>query len=231
MKDPTDATPAPQQIRIVLIEDHAVMRMGLRMLLESMPGLLVVGEAATGVEAMALVASEQPDLILLDLDLGPERGVDLLPNLLAKAQGARVLILTGLRSADEHRQAIRGGAMGLVLKEQAPEVLLKAIEKVYAGEVWLDRSTLATILSEMTTERFGANSVEDARIITLTEREREVIALICEGLKNKQIGDRLSISETTVRHHLTSIFAKLGVDSRLELVIFTQRHNLTRLSN
>jgi DNA-binding NarL/FixJ family response regulator len=214
-----------QAIRVLLIEDHSVVRAALRLLIESRQGLLVIGEAATQADALALAAREQPDIILLDLDLGAENGLDLLPKLLAATGHARVLILTGLREVEEHRQAIRQGAMGLVLKEQAPEVLLKAIEKVYAGEVWLDRVMVARLLGEIVAGRARPATVV-TRIATLTERERDVIALVSKGLKNKQIGERLGITETTVRHHLTSIFDKLGVQSRLELVIFAHRCGL-----
>jgi DNA-binding NarL/FixJ family response regulator len=218
---------APSQaIRVLLVEDHAVVRAGLRLLIESRPGLVVVGEATTHADALAVAACEQPHIILLDLDLGRENGLDLLPSLLAAASQARVLVLTGVRDVDEHRRAIRQGAMGLVLKDQAPDVLLKAIEKVHAGEVWLDRAMLAHVLSEMAVGAARPLDTNAARVATLTQREREVIALVDEGLKNKQIGDRLSITETTVRHHLTSIFAKLGVGSRLELVLFAHRHSL-----
>jgi DNA-binding NarL/FixJ family response regulator len=220
------ATPM-QAIRVLLVEDHAVVRAGLRLLIESRRGLVVVGEATNHADALALAAREQPHIILLDLDLGIENGHDLLPRLRTAAEQARVLILTGMRDINAHRQAIRQGALGLVLKEQAPDVLLKAIEKVHAGEVWLDRAMLAGVLSEMVAGGARPGSKE-ARVATLTEREREVIALVNEGLKNKQISDRLSISETTVRHHLTSIFAKLGVESRLELAIFAHRHGLSK---
>jgi two-component system, NarL family, nitrate/nitrite response regulator NarL len=221
------ATPM-QAIRVLLIEDHAVVQAGLRLLIESRRELVVVGAATNHADALALAAREQPHIILLDLDLGIENGLDLLPGLLATAGQARVLILTGVRDVNEHHQAIRQGAMGLVLKEQAPDVLLKAIEKVHAGEVWLDRAMLARVLSEMVAGGARPVNTVAARIARLTEREREVIALVNEGLKNKQISDRLSISETTVRHHLTSIFAKLGVESRLELVIFAHRHGLSK---
>ena len=216
----------PKQIRVLLVEDHAVIRMGLRLLIESRPGLVVVGEAADCAGALEIAVRERPDIVLLDLDLGAERGLDLLPALVTSPTNARVLILTGVRQAEEHRQAIRHGAMGLVLKEQAPEVLLKAIEKVHAGEVWLDRAMLANVLSELVLGKAMPANAEATRIATLTDREREVIALVGEGLKNKQIGDRLSITETTVRHHLTSIFDKLGVESRLEMVIFAHRHGI-----
>ena len=218
----------PKQIRILLVDDHAVIRMGLRLLIESRPGLTVVGEAADSAGALEITARERPDIILLDLDLGAERGLDLLPALMTTPTNARVLILTGVREVEEHRQAIRHGAMGLVLKEQAPEVLLKAIEKVHAGEVWLDRVMLASVLSEMVFGRARPTNPAAIRIASLTERERQVIALVGEGLKNKQIGSRLSITETTVGHHLTSIFDKLGVESRLEMVLFAHRHNITK---
>jgi DNA-binding NarL/FixJ family response regulator len=215
-----------QAIRVLLVEDHLVVRAGLHMLIESRPGLVVVGEAATHAEALALATCEQPDIILLDLALGAENGLDLLPKLRAAAGDARVLVLTALHGVDAHRQAIRAGAMGLVLKEQAPEVLFKAIEKVYTGEVWLDRAMLASMLGELVSDRTRPANVAAERIATLSEREREVMALVGQGLKNKQISERLSITETTVRHHLTSIFAKLGVESRLELVIFAHQHGL-----
>jgi two-component system nitrate/nitrite response regulator NarL len=222
------ATSIHHAIRVLLIEDHAVVRAGLRLLIESRRGLVVVGEAANHADALSLAAREQPDIILLDLDLGSENGLDLLPELRTAVDQARVLILTGMRDVEKHHQAIRQGAMGLVLKEQAPEVLLKAIEKVHAGEVWLDHNTLAGMLRTIVPGHARPVNPEAARIATLTEREREVIRLVGEGLKNKQIGDRLSITDTTVRHHLTSIFTKLGVESRLEMVIFAHRHGLTK---
>jgi len=217
-----------QTIRVLLIEDHAVVRAGLRLLIESQLDLKIVGEAANHADALAVAAREQPDIILLDLDLGAENGLELLPRLRAVASQARVLVLTGVRDVQGHRLAIRRGARGLVLKEQAPEVLLKAITKVHAGEVWLDRILLASVLDEIAVSETMPVNAEAARITTLTERERQVIALVGEGLKNKQIGSRLSITETTVGHHLTSIFDKLGVESRLEMVLFAHRHNITK---
>ncbi len=222
--------PARNPIRILLIDDHAIVRTGLRLLIDSQPGMAVVGEAANRAEALELADRLQPDIILLDVMLGEENGLDLLPELCAIVSSGRVLLLTGLRDSEEHWRAVRLGASGLVLKDQASEVLIKAIEKVHAGEVWLDAAIVAGVLAEVSrgaTTR--ALDPEVARVATLTQREREVIALICEGLPNKQIGERLVISETTVRHHLTSIFNKLGVTNRLELVIYAYRNGLARL--
>jgi DNA-binding NarL/FixJ family response regulator len=218
-------------IRILLIDDHSVVRAGLRMVIESKPGLKVVEEAATGRDALAAAAREMLDIILLDLDLGDESGLDILPALRTTAQNARVIALTGVRNHEMHRSAMRLGAMGLVLKSHAKENLIKAIERVHAGEAWLDRSMMASLLTEMSGPhlRQKQEDPEVAKIAMLTEREREVVALVCEGLNNKAIGERMSISDTTVRHHLSSIFNKLDVANRLELVIYAYRQGIVKL--
>ncbi|MGE3541475.1 MAG: response regulator [Candidatus Tectimicrobiota bacterium] len=214
-------------IRVLIVDDHGIMRAGLRMLLESHPGIQVVAEAVQCAEALEAAARERPDVIVLDLDLGTESGLDCLPDLLTTAATSRVVVLTGVRDAALHRQAIRLGAVGLVRKEKAVDELLQAIEKVHAGEVWLESTMVASVLGEMTRTR-PAQPVdpEAAKMASLTEREREVVTLVGQGLRNRQIAERLSISETTVRHHLTAIFAKLEVHDRLELVIYAYRHNL-----
>ncbi|HEY2975072.1 MAG TPA: response regulator transcription factor [Pyrinomonadaceae bacterium] len=219
------ATPEP--IRILIVDDHAILRAGLRMLIDQNPAMKVIGVAGNGREALALAAREQPDLIILDILLGDEDGLTLLPELRDAATNARVLVLTGLRSSESQRRAILAGAMGVVLKEHAAEVLIKAIKKVHQGEVWLDRSLMGSVLDQMTQAQ--EIDPEKGKIASLTDREREVIALIAEGLKNKQIGQRLFISETTVTHHLSSIFSKLGVSDRLELIIYAFRYRLAQL--
>ena len=226
------ATSLSQPIRVVIVDDHVVVRTGLRMLIESRPGITVVGEASNGSEALAVVARTQPNIIVLDLDLGGESGLDYFPGLRTAASTARVLVLTGVRDPELHRRAVRLGSMGLVRKEEAAEVLLQAIKKVHAGEVWLEPAMIASVLGEMTGTRASQLlDPEAAKIASLTEREREVVTLMGQGLRNKQIAERLGISETTVRHHLTSIFAKLGVTDRLELVIYIYRHGLARPSH
>jgi two-component system nitrate/nitrite response regulator NarL len=221
----SDGTLEP--IRILIVDDHAVVRAGLRMLIDQNPAMKVIGVAGNGAEALALAASEQPNMIILDILLGDEDGLTLLPELREAATDARVLVLTGLRSSESQRRAIVAGAMGVVLKEHAVEVLIKAINKVHQGEVWLDRSMMGSVLDEMT--QAPEIDPEKAKIDSLTDRECQVIALIAEGLKNKQIGERLFISETTVTHHLSSIFSKLGVSDRLELIIYAFRNRLAQL--
>ena len=229
LKSSAKGAKAPQAIKLVLIEDHAVVSAGLRVLLESEPGLSVVGVADNREDGLALAAKVKPDLVLLDIMLGDDNSLDFLPELLANNPKTRVIVLTGSQDPQIHRQAIALGAMGLVLKEHASDILLKAIERVSAGEAWFDPSMMANVLTEMARASQGEKAdPEAAKIAALTERERQVIHLIGEGLKNKQIADRLFITETTVRHHLTSIFDKLDVSDRLELVIYAYRHNLVQ---
>lgn len=214
-------------IRILIIDDHAVLRFGLRAVLETQRHLDVVGEATDAATALALVTAKQPDIVLLDLDLGKDNGFDLLPGLLEAAPNTRVLIVTGMRDPAAHERVILLGAMGIILKETALELILKAIEKVHAGEMWIDRKLIASILNgRVRAQGSQEQNAIEAQIATLTDREREVVELIGQGLRNKAIAERLVISEATVRNHLTSIFAKLGVGDRFELVVFAYKHKL-----
>jgi DNA-binding NarL/FixJ family response regulator len=219
---------AGHSIRLLIIDDHVVIRAALRMFLDSQPGITVVGEGSGPQDALEVAAREQPDIILLDLDLGEANGLDLLPDLHTAVPDAQVIVLTGVRDEEMHRRAVRLGAVGLVLKERAPEVLLEAIAKVAAGELWLDNLLVASVLHEMTRSPRSSPPLdpEMIKIKALTAREREIITLIGQGCKNQTIADRLCISEATVRHHLTSIYGKLAVGDRLELAIYAYRHGL-----
>lgn len=132
-------------ITVLIVDDHAVVRAGLRMLIDQDPGMKVTGVAGNRAEALDAAASTQPDVIILDIVLGDEDGLSFLPELRQVARNARVLVLTGLRSSESQRQAMRAGAMGVVLKDHAAEVLIKAIEKVHSGEVWLDRLMMGRV--------------------------------------------------------------------------------------
>ena len=221
--------PPPPSIRVLIVDDHGIMRAGLQMLLESQPGMTVVGEASTCADALVLATDTQPDVIVLDLDLGGENAVQSIPTLLRATPDTLILVLTGVRDPEVHRQAIRHGALGLVCKEKAVETLLQAITKVRAGEVWLEPTMIARVLGDLTRPQPSPQtSAEAAKIARLTEREREVITLVGEGLRNKHIAARLYISEATVRHHLTAIFAKLDVSDRFELAIYAYQHGLAK---
>jgi DNA-binding NarL/FixJ family response regulator len=153
----------------------------------------------------------------------------LLPELLNIATKARVVILTGVLNPETHHRAIALGAMGLVLKEQAADVLVKAIQKVHGGEVWLDRAQTASVLTSMTRpSQAQKDDPEAAKIASLTDREGEIIALVAQGLKRKQIAEKLYISEPTVRNHLTSILDKLGLSDRFELAFYAYRYGLAK---
>ena len=222
-----DMTAASNPIRIMIVDDHSVIRSGLRMLIEQDQNMRVVAMAGNRIEALEKVANEQPDVIILDLILGEDDGLSFLPDLIQTSPKSRVLILTGVQNPDSHRTAIRRGAMGIVLKEHAADLLLKAINKVYEGEVWVERSMMGSILQNLNKPTIV--DPEESKIKSLTDREREVISLVGEGLKNKQIGERLFISETTVTHHLSSIFSKLEVSDRLELIIYAFRNGLAKV--
>ncbi len=216
-------------LRILIVDDHAMVRAGLRMLIEQEPHLHVVGEAGNLMAAVALAAGEQPDIVLLDLDMAGQNGLDILPDLLAVARQARVLILTGLRDPEAHRDAVRRGAMGVVLKDQAADVLIKAIEKVQAGEAWLDRAVMGRVLGDMRTKSLPRQAdSEEAKIATLTQRERAVLDLMTQGLKNHEIAERLFISDHTVRHHVGAIYAKLHLSGRLDLLLYAYQHRLAK---
>jgi len=218
----------PIQIRVMIIDDHAVIRAGLRMLIEHDQTMNVVAMAGTRAEALRLAESTRPDIIILDLILVDDDGLTFLPELREVSPTSRVVVLTGVANPDSHRMAIRRGAMGIVLKEHAAELLLKAIQKVHEGEVWIDRSMMGSVLQDL--NRPGDIDPEKAKIRSLTEREREVIALVGEGLKNRQIAERLFVTETTVTHHLSSVFSKLEVSDRLELLIYAFRHGLAKMA-
>ena len=214
-------------VTIMIIDDHVVIRSGLRMLIEHDQRMQVVAQAGNRIEALERAAGSRPDVIILDLVLGEEDGLSFLPELCQASPNSRVLVLTGVQSPDAHRRAIRRGAMGIVLKEHAAEQLLKAIMKVYEGEVWIERSMMGSMIQEL--NKPTQVDPEVTKIKSLTDREREVIALVGEGLKNKQVGERLFISETTVTHHLSSVFDKLDVSDRLELIIYAFRHGLAKM--
>src|SRR5688500_19919745 len=187
-------------ITIMIVDDHVVIRSGLRMLIEHDKRMQVIAQAGNRAEALERATSSRPDVIILDLVLGDEDGLSFLPELCEASRSSRVLVLTGVQNPDAHRRAIRRGAMGIVLKEHAADQLLKAIMKVYEGEVWIERSMMGSMIQEFTKPTMA--DPEAAKIESLTDREREVISLIDEGRKNKQIVESLFISEKTVTHHL-----------------------------
>jgi two-component system, NarL family, nitrate/nitrite response regulator NarL len=214
-------------IRIVILDNDTLVRVGLRFLIESYAGMKVVGEAGEAKEGLEIVACQKPDIILLKLDADSNLTLPIIRELYKISNCSRIILITQLNESQVHLRAVQEGALGIVLKTQSPEVLIKAIQKVNAGEAWIERSMIASLLSGLThSQRRIEEDPESGRIAQLSPREREVIQYIGQGLKNYQIAKQLCLSETTVRHHLTSIYGKLGVTDRLELLVFAHRYEL-----
>jgi len=218
--------PVKNLIRIVIVCDDAIACLGLRALTRGNRRMTIVADANRS-NAVEIINRERPDIILLDLQVDGLIGLDLIRAAFDSTNQARVLVLTDTLDLETHRRAVHMGAMGLVLKDRATEVLIKAIEKVHEGEVWLDRSLMASVLSERSREeRPQTRDLNASRIASLTARELQVVELVCQGLKNKHIADRLFICESTVRNHLTSILSKLELSDRFELALYAYRQHL-----
>ena len=216
-------------IQVLLVDDHQSFLWGMVKLIESdSPNTKVIGTASDIAEALAILEREQPDIILLDIDLRGVNSLDSMP-LLRNATSAVVLILTGVRDAETHERAILAGARGVVQKEESAELILKAIKKVYEGEIWLDRAMTGRVFSKLLDHSNNQASPEAIKIASLTSREREIIdVMIKQGHStNKQIAVHLNMSEHTLRNHLSSIYSKLEVENRLELVMYAVKHHIS----
>lgn len=228
--DLTRTSDEASAIHVFLIHNHKIIRAALRLLIDGQTEMKVTGEADRYSDAVATISREQPDIILLDLVMGAESSIDYIPRLAAASLRSRVLILTAVSDLELHQRAVQMGAMGIVSLDQPPEVLIKAIRKIHQGEAWLDRALVGNLLSDMSRNGKGAKrGLEQSQAETLTRRERDIIRIVAQGLKNKQIAEQLSISEITVRHHLTSVFDKLAVADRFELIIYAYKHGLCDL--
>jgi two-component system, NarL family, nitrate/nitrite response regulator NarL len=210
---------SPRAVRIVIADDHPIFRDGLRKLLESEPGFAVVGEADDGLTAIRAVQALNPDLLLLDVAMPKLGGIEALAAL--QGQHTQVLILTAGISDAALVRAFQLGARGVVLKETATRQLLTGIRRVISGRYVVGEGAV-----ESMAEALARPASERERRFGLTRRELEIIGAIVAGESNKEIADRLSISIQTVKHHLTSIFDKTGVSSRLELALFAVNHRV-----
>jgi DNA-binding NarL/FixJ family response regulator len=225
-----DCVQEQETIRVMLIDDHQTMLWGLGKLIEGeTPRMTVAGTARSCDDALRLATQLAPDVILLDIDLGGQSSVDIIPGLLMNGV-SRVLILTGTKDQDMLDLAIRRGARGILHKDAAPADVLKAIEKVHKGELWLDHIALGRVLGHFLNPAAAPprSDPEAIRRESLTAKERKVIQAVVEGngALNKAIAQRLFISEYTLRNHLTSIYQKLHVANRLELYVYAVKHGL-----
>jgi two-component system nitrate/nitrite response regulator NarL len=214
-------------IRVVLLDAHTLFRAGIRSIIDSQPGMVVVGESGNIDDSVEIITRLNPDIILLELNLECLSGFEIIPSLVKISGGARLILVTGMNDPKVLQKAVEDGVVGVIFKTQPPETLIKAIEKVHAGEVWLERSLIANVLVRLSRSAPVVKvDQETTSINSLSEREKEVVKLIGQGFKNKRISSELCISETTVRHHLTSIYDKLGVSDRLELLVYAHRYGL-----
>jgi two-component system, NarL family, nitrate/nitrite response regulator NarL len=213
--------------RIMIVDDHPTMVWGLEQLIATQsPRMQVVATARSADEALNQAQAFRPDVVLLDLDLGGLRsGLDILP-VLSRQQDCQVLVLTGQRKTQTLDQAVQLGARGVLRKDVSAETVIKAIDKVHSGEVWLDRTSMARMLNGL--RQRADRDPEQARRATLTQREKKIIQVILagHGAGNKVLATRLFISEHTLRNHLSSIYHKLGVSNRLELYVYAMAHRL-----
>jgi two-component system, NarL family, nitrate/nitrite response regulator NarL len=215
-------------ITILLVDSQVLLRSGLRVILEREPKFAVVGEASIREEALEF-ARLRPNIIVLNLDSSDDSDLNFLFELSIIAEGARMLALIGDFDLELRRRIVRFGVKGLVQKTESPDRLIAAVKSVHAGEVWLDPRTVSYVLDDLLhAGDIKQTNGEGNNCVRLTGRERDIIALIGEGLKNKQIAERLYISEPTVRHYLTSIFEKVGVKGRQGLIVYAYQHGLAR---
>jgi two-component system response regulator DevR len=212
-----------KKLRILLVDDHEVVRLGLATLLEDVPGVSVVGEAGSAREAMIACERLDPDLVILDIRLPDQTGVDVCRRITARWPHIRVIMLTSYTDDDLIAGAVLAGAVGYVLKQVGNEELLRAIEAVRRGEALLDPQVTQHVLQRIRqTERLlDASAFRD-----LSKRELEVLHLVSQGKSNREIAEALSVSEKTVRNHVSSLLSKLGLNNRIELATYAVKHHI-----
>jgi two-component system, NarL family, response regulator LiaR len=211
-------------IRVVIADDHAIVRSGIRALLATEPDIEVVGEAADGREALAAAEQFQPHVILMDLVMPELDGIEAIRQITASRSEVRILVLTSFAGDQQVFPAIKAGALGYLLKDSGPEDLVRAIRQVYRGESSLHPQIARKVLREITRPTQRPPTPEP-----LTEREVAVLRLVTRGLSNGQIAEQLQISEPTVRTHMSNILSKLHLATRIQAALYALRQGLASL--
>jgi two-component system, NarL family, nitrate/nitrite response regulator NarL len=219
----------PSSCRVLIADDHATFRDSVRKLIESENGFSVAGEAGDGREAVTMTRELRPDVLLLDLAMPRRNGLEALRELASSCSPAHTIVLTAAINKVQLVEALRLGARGVVLKDSAIEVLPEALQSVMAGQYWVARETVGGLIEALRAVVSPAESRPDPKF-DLTDRELDIVEAVVAGYSNKDIASQFSISEHTVKHHLSSIFDKSGVSSRLELALFALNHELVRRS-
>jgi DNA-binding NarL/FixJ family response regulator len=217
-------------VRLVIADDHPIFRDGLRRLLDSRPGFDVVGEAGDGIEAIEQVERWGPDVLLLDMAMPRVTGLDVLRQMTDRHAGTKTILLTAFIDKADIVTALQLGARGVVLKDSATEVLFSSIRSVLDGHYWVGREAVADLIATLRDMIASSNEEARKKNFGFTKREFDIIGAIVAGDTNKDIAKRFSISEDTVKHHLTNIFDKAGVSTRLELGMFAVHHKLVNLT-
>ena len=211
-------------IRIAIADDHTIFRDGLRRLLSLESDFAIVAEAQDGAEVPDILRDQKPDILLLDLKMPGLDGLSLLQRIQTQKHKTKIIVLTASDDEGEYVQAMKYGTSGIVLKQTATDLLIKSIRKVYEGEIWLDARTTAAVMRQFASPTEPTPRERDKP--RLSNREREIVALVAQGFKNKEIAERMFISEQTVKNHLHNIFDKLGVSDRLELALYAIHRNI-----
>ena len=217
MDDPAEVT--QPQVRVFLLDDHEIVRRGIADLLETEPDITVVGEASTAAEALRRIPAVQPDVAVLDARLPDGSGIDVCRDIRSSQPSVRCLILTSYDDEDAIFAAVMAGASGYLLKQIRGNSLVDAIRQVAAGKSLLDPSVTERLLA-----RLRDGQPRDERLASLTEREREILDLIAEGLTNRQIGERLFLAEKTVKNYVSALLAKLGLQRRTQAAVYGVQH-------
>jgi DNA-binding NarL/FixJ family response regulator len=209
--------------RILLVDDHAIVRLGLTTLLNDQPDMEVVGEASTAGEAVRAVEKLQPDVVLMDIRLPGEGGIEATRQVTSRFPNSKVVMLTSFADDELIMRAINAGAMGYVLKQVGNEELLRAIQAAARGEALLDPTTTARLLSRV---RIAERKAEEDAFRDLSDREMDVLAPLARGKTNAEIGQLLNLSEKTVGNYIGNMFDKLGINNRIELAAYAYEHHL-----
>jgi two-component system, NarL family, nitrate/nitrite response regulator NarL len=212
-------------VRVLIADDHRLFRDGLKALLKSQPGFVVVGEAANSRDAIALARQTQPDILLLDLNM-PGSGLEAARELCADQTKLRTILLTAEISQEDIVTALQFRVQGVVLKDTASDVLFRAIRSVMAGQYWLGRESVSNLIETLRKLIFSPEPAKKPDRFGLTPRELGIVSRVCAGYTNKEIAKTLSISEDTVKHHLSKIYDKVGMSNRLELALFAIHNDL-----
>ena len=215
-----------EQIRLLIADDHAIVRSGIRALLETVDDIAVIGEAADGQQAVDAVARHQPDVVLMDLEMPVLDGIEAIQQVMARWPETRILVLTSFASDDRVFPAVKAGALGYLLKDSEPDALIQAIRQVHRGESSLHPKIARKLMQELSRPPAQPTTADP-----LTAREVEVLQVVAQGLSNQEIADKLVISEATVRSHISNILSKLHLASRTQVALYALREGYASLDD